>query len=117
MRGYYLASACSISKADRDQTGCSQELGWFNLPWRSERVRGLKASDQKGTVAIMTTTCPTEDSPFFTPKQLAKRWHCSLMKLRRLRMLGKLQVCYIGRAALYPVESVLQIEEEAKAKL
>ena len=52
---------------------------------------------------------------FFTPKQLAERWQCSLMKLRRMRKAGKLPVYYIGRTARYAKEDVERIESESKA--
>ena len=52
---------------------------------------------------------------YFTPKQLAARWQCSLMKLRRMRRAGTLAVSYLGRAARYRVEDVLRIEADARA--
>ena len=52
---------------------------------------------------------------FLTPKQLASRWQCSLMKLRRMRRAGILSVYYIGRSARYPVADVARIESQARA--
>ena len=34
---------------------------------------------------------PTHDDPCFTDKQLRKRWHCSAMKLWRMRQRGVLR--------------------------
>jgi hypothetical protein len=53
--------------------------------------------------------------PFITPKQLAARWQCSLMKLRRMRRAGTLGVHYIGRSARYSVADVQRIEADARA--
>jgi hypothetical protein len=64
------------------------------------------------------TTIPTKgdyDRPFLTPKQLAARWACSLMKLRRMRRAGVLQVYYIGRAARYALTDILKIESDSRA--
>lgn len=57
------------------------------------------------------------DTPptFLTPKQLATRWQCSLMKLRRMRKAGTLGVHYIGRSARYPIADIQRIEAESKA--
>lgn len=62
----------------------------------------------------MNTTIATTPS-FLTPKQLATRWQCSLMKLRRMRRAGTLPVHYIGRSARYPIEDIHRIEREARA--
>jgi len=56
----------------------------------------------------------THNPPFFTPKQLATRWQCSLMKLRRMRRAGTLGVHYIGRSARYSVGDVERIEADSK---
>jgi len=64
---------------------------------------------------IMLTHTDTPPSPFLTPKQLAARWHCSLMKLRRLRRSGTLGVHYIGRSARYSVVDVQRIEADSRA--
>ena len=58
---------------------------------------------------------PASTSPYLTPPQLGARWHCSLMKLRRMRRQGVLPVSYIGRAARYAVADVERIEAEARA--
>ena len=52
---------------------------------------------------------------FFTPKQLAARWQCSLMKLRRMRRIGTIGVTYIGRSARYRRDDVLRVEADAEA--
>lgn len=52
---------------------------------------------------------------FLTPKQLASRWQCSLMKLRRMRARGELPVSYIGRSARYAMADVQRVELEARA--
>lgn len=52
---------------------------------------------------------------FLTPKQLAARWQCSLMKLRRMRRAGILPVHYLGASARYPLADVERIEIEARA--
>lgn len=51
---------------------------------------------------------------FLTPYELAERWACSLMKLRRMRRAGVLQVHYIGRAARYGLDDVLKIENDSR---
>ena len=51
-------------------------------------------------------------SVFLTPKQLANRWQCSQIKLRRMRLAGNLRVCYIGRSVRYHVADVQRIEIE-----
>lgn len=61
------------------------------------------------------TSESVQDRQYFTPKQLSHRWHCSLMKLRRMRRRGELPVSYIGRSARYAVADVQQIEKEARA--
>lgn len=53
------------------------------------------------------------EDPFLTPKQLAKRWKCSTMKLRRMRRSGKLPVTYIVRSARYALAEVVRIEAES----
>jgi len=63
----------------------------------------------------MDQTSFGNSSRYFTPKQLAARWQCSLMKLRQLRRAGVLPVHYIGRAARYPITDVERIEREAQA--
>jgi hypothetical protein len=57
----------------------------------------------------------TPQAKFLTPKQLAARWQCSEMKLRRMRRAGILSVHYIGRSARYPIECVERVELDAKA--
>lgn len=57
----------------------------------------------------------TPQAKFLTPKQLAARWQCSEMKLRRMRRAGIIPVHYIGRAARYPIDRIEQVEREAKA--
>lgn len=52
---------------------------------------------------------------FLTPKQLAARWQCSLMKLRRMRRAGIISVHYIGCSARYPMVDVERVEEQSKA--
>jgi hypothetical protein len=52
---------------------------------------------------------------FLTPKELSRRWICSIEKLKRMRRAGTLRVHYIGRAARYALADVLKIEEEAAA--
>ncbi len=52
---------------------------------------------------------------FLTPKQLAARWSCSLMKLRRMRRAGALGVTYLGRSARYSLADVQRIEADARA--
>jgi hypothetical protein len=54
------------------------------------------------------------DRPFLTPKQLAARWDCSLMKLRRMRRAGVLPVYYIGRSARYAIADVVKIENNSR---
>lgn len=54
-------------------------------------------------------------SKYITPKQLSSRWHCSEMKLRRMRRNGVLPVSYIGRSARYAMADVERIEAEARA--
>jgi hypothetical protein len=56
-----------------------------------------------------------DKSPFFTPAQLANRWQCSLMKLRRMRQTGTLGVTYIGRSARYSLADVERIETDSRA--
>lgn len=52
---------------------------------------------------------------FLTPKQLAARWQCSLMKLRRMRRAGTISVHYIGSSARYPIADIERVERESKA--
>jgi len=52
---------------------------------------------------------------FLTPKQLAARWQCSLMKLRRMRRAGIIAVHYIGCSARYPIADIERIERDSKA--
>lgn len=54
------------------------------------------------------------DEAFFTDKQLRERWHCSHMKLYRLRAEGILPppIKIGGRGTnLTPAEHVLQLEQ------
>jgi hypothetical protein len=58
----------------------------------------------------------TDTTPkFLTPKQLAARWQCSEMKLRRMRRAGLISVHYIGCSARYPVADIERVERESKA--
>lgn len=73
---------------------------------------GMKSKDQPTSPAASKN--PGENSnPFLTPQQLAERWQCSLMKLRRMRRAGQLPVLYIGRSARYRLADVERIEAEA----
>jgi hypothetical protein len=60
----------------------------------------------------MNTLSPPK---YLTPKQLADRWQCSTMKLKRMRKAGRLPVSYIGRAARFTLSDVERIESEALA--
>ncbi len=62
----------------------------------------------------MNTKPAPSPSPFLTPKQLATRWLCSEMKLRRMRAKGILPVSYIGRSARYLLADVERIEAQAR---
>jgi hypothetical protein len=53
------------------------------------------------------------DEVFFTDKQLRDRWHCSPMKLWRLRQKGKLKAVKVGGTGpnLTPSSEVKAVEE------
>jgi excisionase family DNA binding protein len=52
---------------------------------------------------------------FLSPAQLATRWQCSGMTLRRWRKAGKLKALHIGRQIRFAVSEVERFEAEASA--
>ena len=61
------------------------------------------------------TTSHPENEVFFTDKQLLERWHCSHMKLWRLRQKGKLKPIKIDGVGtnLNPASEVKALEVAA----
>ena len=53
--------------------------------------------------------------PFFTPKQLAKRWDVSTMTLRRWRKEGLLTVHHFGRGIRIAASEVQRFERGSQA--
>jgi hypothetical protein len=59
---------------------------------------------------------PTPDTtkPFTNRQQLAQRWLCSTMKLKRMEKAGLLPSLKIGKQVLYRMSDVERIEKHAE---
>jgi hypothetical protein len=55
-------------------------------------------------------------APFFTRRQLAMRWVCSIATLKRREKAGILPVLKLGRDVKYRPEDIERIEQQAEVR-
>jgi excisionase family DNA binding protein len=80
-------------------------------------MKNMRASDSSSSSTSSSIPSPApataiapSTSPFLTPQQLAARWQCSVVKLRRMRKAGVLPGHAMGSHVRFLLTDIEQLE-------